>query len=42
MRMMIEKCPPSKDQGLLIAKKDVGVLPAYPSREDFFKHIESI
>lgn len=40
--MMIEKCPPSPDQGLAISKKAVGVLPNYDTRELFFEHIKSL
>lgn len=42
VNMMIEKCPPSTDQGLVISKKAVGVLPNYDNRELFFEHINSL
>lgn len=37
--MMASKTSPSKDQGIAIAQKAVGVLPAYETREAFFEHV---
>ena len=42
INMMIERSPVSDDEGLKIAKKPLGILPAYDSKDLFFDHIKEL
>ena len=40
--MMSERAPGSADEGIVIAKKPMGILPAYDSKDLFFEHIKGL